>query len=106
MNAIDRMMASRNRFGAEVTGKYAVIRVRQLVLVFLAFFAVALLFHANGLNIFRDLVGAGDGYTAGLPSKLFATHLSPWNPYVQLGQYSFANTQFQPFYPPALLIMM
>src|SRR3954447_4485641 len=77
----------------------------RLVLLFVAYLLLALLFHAAGLNIFHVLIGGGDGYTVGLPSKLFATQLSAWNPYVQLGQYSFANTQFQPFYPPALLIL-
>lgn len=69
------------------------------------FVLIAYLIHAAGTNIWRHLLGGGDGYTAGLPSKLFAVSLSPWNPYVQIGQYAFANTQFQPFYPPALLLM-
>jgi len=77
----------------------------RLLLLFFAYLLLALPFHAAGLNVFHVLIGGGDGFTAGLPSKLFATQLSAWNPYVQLGQYSFANTQFQPFYPPALLIL-
>ena len=81
-------------------------RYRELTLVFGGYLLVAALFHAAGLNLFHRLLGGGDGFTFGLPSMLFATHVSPWNPYVQLGQYSFANTQFQPFYPPALAIMM
>ena len=81
------------------------IVTREGVLAFAGYFIIALLFHGVGVNLFTELLGAGDGFTAGYPSKLFAIHLSPWNPYVQLGQYSFANTQFQPFYPPALLLM-
>jgi hypothetical protein len=77
----------------------------EIALVFAVYLTIAMLFHALGVNPFTRLLGGGDGYTAGLPSKIFATSLSPWNPYVQLGQYSFANTQFQPFYLPALLPM-
>src|SRR5438105_13758863 len=77
----------------------------QWLLVFFGYLLIAFLFHAAGMNLFNQLLTGGDGFTSGFPSKLFATQLSPWNPYVQLGQYSFANTQFQPFYPPALLIM-
>jgi hypothetical protein len=65
----------------------------------------AWLLHGLGVNLWTQILGGGDSYTAGLPSKLFATSLSPWNPYVQLGQYTFANTQFQGLYPPALLAM-
>ncbi len=61
--------------------------------------------HGSESNIWTQLLGGGDSYTAGLPSKLFATSLSAWNQNVQLGQFSFANTQFQPFYPPGLLVM-
>jgi hypothetical protein len=57
------------------------------------------------MNLFTTLLGEGDGLKAGFPSKLFATGLSAWNPFVQLGKISFANTQFQPFYLPALVAM-
>jgi len=78
---------------------------REAALAFAVYLTVAALFHTLGLNPFTHLLGGGDGYTAGFPSKIFATLLSPWNPYVQLGQYSFANTQFQPFYLPGLAAM-
>jgi len=61
--------------------------------------------HGSESNIWIQLLGGGDSYTAGLPSKLFATTFSAWNQNVQLGQFSLANTQFQPFYPPGLLVM-
>ena len=77
----------------------------RYALIFAAFFLLAFLLHATGQNLWWNLLGGGDGYTAGLPSKIFATKLSPWNPYVQLGQYTFANTQFQPFYLPGLLVL-
>jgi hypothetical protein len=76
------------------------------LLVFGAYFLIALVFHAAGINLLRVLLGAGDGFISGLPTKLFATHLYAWNPYVQLGQYAFAITQYQPFYPPGLVIML
>lgn len=80
-------------------------RVRRAALVPALFLLIAFAVHAAGTDVWRNLLGGGDGYTAGLPSKLFAVSLSPWNPYVQIGQYAFANTQFQPFYPPALFFM-
>ena len=80
-------------------------RVRRSALVFCAYLILAFLLHGAGHNIWRDLLGGGDGYTAGLPSKLFSRSLSAWNPFVQLGQFTFANTQFQPFYPPGLIVM-
>jgi hypothetical protein len=69
------------------------------------FCAVAIVFHAWGHNPFIELYGGGDGYVAGLPSKIFSATLSAWNPWVQLGQYTYPNTQFQPFYPPGLIWM-
>jgi hypothetical protein len=78
---------------------------QEAALAFGLYLAIAALFHVLGMNPLTHLLGAGDGYTAGFPSKIFAISLSPWNPYVQLGQYSFANTQFQPFYLPALAAM-
>ena len=80
------------------------VSVSLSLLVLLAYLIVTLAFHAIG-NPFLYLYGAGDGFTAGLPSKIFSTTLSAWNPYVQLGQPAFANTQFQSFYPPGLIIM-
>ena len=61
--------------------------------------------HGSECNLWIQLLGGGDSYTAGLPSKLFATSFSAWNPDVQLGEFSFANTQFQPFYAPGLVVM-
>ncbi len=80
-------------------------RVVHLATLFWGYFAIALAFHATGGGLGRYLLGGGDGFTAGLPSKIFAATLSPWNPFVQLGQYAHANTQFQPFYPPGLAIL-
>ena len=77
----------------------------RLTGLFVVYFLIALAFHWPGGGLDRILVGGGDGFTAGLPSKIFAATLSPWNPLVQLGQYAYANTQFQPFYPPGLLIL-
>jgi len=75
----------------------------RLSLVLFSYCLIAYLVHGYGHDLTRRLLGGGDGYTAGFPSKLFSTTLSAWNPYVQLGQYAFANTQFQPFYPPGLI---
>jgi hypothetical protein len=80
-------------------------RVPDWLVVFIAFIVIAVAIHAQRQNLQFNLLGGGDGYTAGLPSKIFSAKLSPWNPYVQLGQYTFANTQFQPFYPPGLIPM-
>ena len=78
---------------------------RPALVAFLLYLLSAWLLHAAGLNLTVRLLGGGDSYQAGFPAKLFSTTLSPWNPYVQLGQYTFANTQFQPFYPPGLLVL-
>jgi hypothetical protein len=78
---------------------------RRWLGIFGVYLLAAWLLHGLGVNLWTQILGGGDSYTAGLPSKLFATSLSPWNPYVQLGQYTFANTQFQALYPPALVAM-
>jgi hypothetical protein len=65
----------------------------------------AIVFHAVGHNPFTELFGGGDGYITGLPSKIFAASLSSWNPWVQLGAYSYQDVQFQPFYLPGLIVM-
>ena len=75
----------------------------RLALALLSYCLIAYLIHGLGNNLTRVLLGGGDGYTLGLPSKLFSITFSAWNPYVQLGQYAFANTQFQPFYLPGLI---
>jgi hypothetical protein len=75
-------------------------------LVLLLYVCCAWVLHAAGFDLTRNLLGGGDAYLAGFPAKLFAATFSPWNPYVQLGQYTFANTQFQPFYPPGLLLIV
>jgi hypothetical protein len=80
-------------------------RFRRLGLIGLVYFSLAFAFHAPTLGIGGRLFGGGDGLFFGLPSKIFSRTLSPWNPLVQLGQYSYANTQYQSFYPPGLLVM-
>jgi hypothetical protein len=77
--------------------------MKRHALVLLLYACCAWVLHAAGFNLTRNLLGGGDAYSAGFPAKLFAATFSPWNPFVQLGQYTFANTQFQPFYPPGLL---
>ncbi len=81
-------------------------RIRRAALICFLYALTAWLLHGAGHNLWRYLISGGDGYTAGLPSKLFSAGFSPWNPFVQLGQYAFANTQFQAFYPPGLLAML
>lgn len=78
---------------------------RHLGSPWLVFPLAAIVFHALGHNPTVELFGAGDGFIAGLPSKIFSTSLSAWNPWIQLGQYAYANVQSQPFYPPALFFL-
>ena len=59
----------------------------------LLYVLAAVVFHALGHDPFVKLYGAGDSYFAGLPSKIFSTTFSAWNPWVQLGQYTYPNTQ-------------
>jgi hypothetical protein len=79
--------------------------IRQLAIILASYCLIAYLIHGAGYDITRVLLGGGDGYTFFFPAKMFANTLSPWNPYVQLGTYAFANTQAQPFYPPALIAL-
>ena len=79
-------------------------RIYPYLNVLLAYAFLAYLFHGFNHSITGELFGAGDGFTSGLPTKIFAAFLSPWNPYVQLGKYSFLDTQYQHFYLPGLLI--
>lgn len=75
-------------------------------LIVLLYTAVAWIIHGREHDLWRDLLGGGDGYAAGLPSKLFSATFSAWNPFVQLGQYTFPNTQFQALYPPGLIPLL
>jgi hypothetical protein len=71
----------------------------------LLYFFIAWAFHAGNINLFTQLVGGGDGFIQGFPSKLFSTSLSPWNPFVQGGKYVYADVLYQSFYPPSLIIL-
>jgi hypothetical protein len=79
--------------------------IRRLAIIFASYCLIAYLVHGVGYDLSGVLLGGGDGYTYGFPSKLFASTLSAWNPNLQLGTYAFANTQAQPFYPPALIAL-
>lgn len=81
-------------------------RAIRIGTVLLSYCLVSYLINAAGLDLTRIVIGGGDTYTQGLPSKLFATGFSGWDPWVQLGIYASANTQFAPYYLPALLPLM
>ena len=87
--------------GLRIVRRYITHPIAALV----SFWAIACLFHGAGLDLTRELLGGGDGFIQGLPSKVFGASFSAWNPYAQLGHYAFANTQFQALYPPGLIIM-
>jgi hypothetical protein len=70
----------------------------------LLYFIIAWAFHAGTINLSTQLIGGGDAFIQGLPSKLFSTSLSPWNSYVQGGKYVYADVLYQSFYPPNLII--
>jgi hypothetical protein len=78
----------------------------RLGIVLFSYCFIAYLVNAAGMDLTRILIGGGDTYTHGLPTKLFATGFSAWNPWVQLGVYSFGNTEYSPFYLPALIPVM
>ena len=70
----------------------------------LLYFIIAWAFHAGNINPLTHLIGGGDSFIQGLPSKLFSTSFSPWNPSVQAGKYVYADVLYQSFYPPSLII--
>jgi hypothetical protein len=70
----------------------------------LLYFIIAWAFHAGSINPFTQLIGGGDGFIQGFPSKLYSISLSPWNPFVQAGKYVYADVLYQSFYPPNLII--
>jgi hypothetical protein len=78
---------------------------RTSLAIFAIYALCAWIVHASGFDLTRTLLGGGDGLQAGLASKLHAAKLMPWNPHVQLGQYVHANTQYQSFYPPGLILL-
>jgi len=69
------------------------------------YFVIAWAFHAGLINPFNHLIGGGDGFIQGFPSKLFSTSFSPWNPSVQAGKYVHADVLYQSFYPPNLIVL-
>jgi len=71
----------------------------------LLYFIIAWAFHAGTINPLNHLIGGGDGFIQGFPSKLFSTSFSPWNPSVQAGKYVCADVLYQSFYPPNLIIL-
>ena len=71
----------------------------------LLYFIIAWAFHAGTINPLNHLIGGGDGFIQGFPSKLFSTSFSSWNPSVQAGKYVFADVLYQSFYPPNLVIL-
>jgi hypothetical protein len=71
----------------------------------LLYFVIAWAFHAGNINPSTQLIGGGDGFIQGFPSKLFSTSFSPWNPSVQAGKYVYADVLYQSFYPPNLIIL-
>ena len=70
----------------------------------LLYFIIAWAFHAGTINLSTQLIGGGDAFIQGLPSKLFSTSFSPWNSSVQAGKYVYADVLYQSFYPPNLII--
>jgi hypothetical protein len=71
----------------------------------LSYLLIAWVFHTATINPFHNLIGGGDGLIFGFPSKIFATTFSSWNPYVQTGEFVYADILSQCFYPPSLLIL-
>jgi hypothetical protein len=69
----------------------------------LLYFIIAWAFHAGTINPSFQLIGGGDAFIQGLPSKLFSTSFSPWNSSVQAGKYVYADVLYQSFYPPNLI---
>jgi hypothetical protein len=76
----------------------------RLVVVLLSYCLIAYLVNAAGMDLTRILIGGGDTYSQGLPTKLFSTSFSAWNPAVQLGVYAFA--EYAPFYFPTFLPLL
>jgi hypothetical protein len=76
----------------------------RLAAVLLSYCLIAYLVNAAGMDLTRILIGGGDTYSQGLPTKLFSTSFSAWNPEVQLGVYAFAD--YAPFYFPTFLPLL
>jgi hypothetical protein len=62
-------------------------------------------FFGVATNVVTTALAPGDGGLFGLPIKIFAAGMHPWNPYIQGGTFSFADIGWQAFYPPGLVIM-
>src|ERR1700675_555294 len=77
---------------------------RSAGIAFLYLF-IAWAIHAATINPLTHLIGGGDGFIQGIASKTFATSFGSWNPYVQSGKFVFADTLYQSFYPPSLVIL-
>ena len=75
------------------------------LLVFSLYLLLPWIFFGLGVDVFHIPLAPGDGYVSGLPTKIFATTLSAWNPYILSGTYTYKDIGFQALYPPALLVM-
>ncbi len=72
---------------------------------FILYLLLPWLFWGIGINLVNTPLAPGDGYISGLPTKIFATTFSAWNPYLQAGAFAFKDMGFQALYPPALLLL-
>ena len=77
----------------------------RFAMIAILYLFIAWAIHAATINPFTHLIGGGDGFIQGIASKTFATSFGSWNPYVQSGKFVFADTLYQSFYPPSLVIL-
>src|ERR1700739_1143526 len=98
---------SHHKPDSQVSSIHANQRLMTLKLgaIAVAYLFIAWAVHAGGIHLLHNLIGGGDGFIQGLASKTFGSFLCPWNPYVHVGKFVFADVLYQSFYPPSLLIL-
>jgi len=70
-----------------------------------AYLLLSVLFHAVDVDIFHVNLAPGDGAVQGVPSKIYGTEFSLWNPYILSGVSRLATQGFQTLYWPGILVM-
>jgi len=78
---------------------------KTIFIIFIIYAILAFLFHGIGINIITTALAPGDAFISGYPVKIFSSHLSLWNPYIQCGTFNIKDIGFQAVYPIGLLII-
>jgi hypothetical protein len=79
--------------------------IRREIFVLGLFFVLPFIFHGLNTNIFSTPIAPGDGFVAGVPSKIASGHFQLWNKALEGGTFAIKDIGYQNSYLPGILIM-